>query len=131
MNYSEQTYTELLRDIKSKQPELRNPRLTSVIVSKIKQPGEKSKPARFLKIVSLSSSVAAMFLLGLFFSEQQHPVVEVTSRPPLTIPLHSLLRSEKKHTTLQEVSSLLKARKEEKQRRKEPYSSTIHKITNP
>lgn len=94
MNYKDEKYKKLIDNIKSKKPELDTPQnLTSEILSAIEMLPKKQVPNRYLRIVSWTSSVAAVFLLGLFLSERSTPIAS-PSQKTYNYPLMSQINIE-------------------------------------
>ncbi|MDR1091316.1 MAG: hypothetical protein LBL79_09595 [Prevotella sp.] len=120
---NEEKYKNIIDQIKGKQPVISDPqKLTAGIMSSI-QPDQGKKPCvRFLEILSWASSVAVIFLLGLFITEKpvsaKSPVQVDWKAPDYT----SALQFEANSDTRDNIESIIRFKSERQRKRQFFYS---------
>jgi len=134
MNTENDKYTELINQIKATQAKISNPQEFALkIMHSIELLSKEKKHNNILSIISLTSSIAASFFIGLFVFEQflppnnteEYKNSNITSA--YTLPTYDKNFSIEKATTFTEFSTLMQTKKERQEKQQAFYSNLINK----
>ena len=129
MSSENDKYTALIGRIKASQPALSDPQgLVSKTMSRIELLSKKKSPNKVLNIISITSSIAASFLIGLFVFEQFLPMENeeynrsnIRTAPTLSVSYDNI--QTKKPATWNEFYDLIRT----KQQQQAFYTNLINK----
>jgi len=131
MNNAEDKYTEIIDQIKVLQPQMPDPqRLISKTMDSIEMLSKKKRGNKALTILSLSSSIAASVLIGLFLFETYSPLQDKELRSSKTASVHVMPAMMQNPTTLSEINKILRVKKQRQQEQRTLYLSLIDKHKN-
>ena len=131
MNNAEDKYTEIIDRIKVLQPQTPDPqRLISKTMDSIEMLSEKKRGNKILTVLSLSSSIAASVLIGLFLFETYSPLQDKELRSSKTASVHVMPAMMQNPTTLSEINKILRVKKQRQQEQRTLYLSLIDKHKN-
>jgi hypothetical protein len=117
MNAENDTYTELISRIKAAKPILSEPqKFTSATMQRIELLSKKKNHNKILRIISVTSSIAASFLIGLFIFEQSLPLENNqyhSSTVTFILPVAEKNVYIEKPTSLNEFNNLIRDKREQ------------------
>ena len=115
MSNKDEKYSEWIHQIKVLEIKLPNSQdFTSKTMSAIELLPKKKNSNKWLNIISLTSSIAASFLVGLFLVEQfvMSPNIEITNSKIIPVSVSYIYEINREQLTTNDINSLLNSRKE-------------------
>lgn len=131
MNNDKDKYDELISRIKSMQPQIPDSqKLIFKTMDSIERLPKRRNYNKMLTFVSLSSSVAALFLMGIFIFEMHSPPKNEAFASSKIAPVIEKNRRMENPTTLSEFSKILSIKTARRQEQRAFYSSLVNKYKN-
>jgi hypothetical protein len=122
MNTEKDIYSELINRIKVSQPTISDPQgLTSATMQRIEHLSKKKNDSKILHIMSLTSSIAASLLIGLFVFEQFTPPTNTETNTSTAMPVYNV-----SICSINDYIEFMQIKKE----RQKLYSNLINKYKN-